>query len=611
MHLLKVNQLKKQFSDRILFEHVSVGIAHGDKIGLIGENGVGKTTLFNLLIGAEKPDEGEVQWQLGFDKERIGFLTQQLTIHPGETMQTYIRRGKTELHNVERELRLLEQHLASEFNASNEELLSQYGTLQETFEKLGGYELDHQVERVLKEVQLDEHLWQIELAHASGGQKTKVQLARILLQQPDLLLLDEPTNHLDHETMDWLREFLLQFTGTVLIVSHDRFFLDQVVSRILELTPTGIASYTGNYTAYKQAREIELRTQQAAFQKQQTEIQQLEEAIQTFQTWFHRAHRTAGQNDFARSAAKTHVTRMRNKERQLERIREHKIEPLREPSTLSVKYDTHDKIGNQLLKLEGISVRFGQHDLFRDVSVTVKRGDKIALIGQNGSGKSTLLKIIMGEQLPAAGVVRTNPGVRIGYFGQELDRLDPNHTILQEILQVDGVRQTNARTILSCFLFRGEDVFKPIRSLSQGEKCRVAFVKLYFSGANILILDEPTNYLDIPSRERIESALVQFPGTILLVSHDLYMVQRLATQLLLFKEGTILHFDGTYRDWLDLQAKRTLPEECRQREEQRLILQMELSRWAEKVDNTHTSKEEREQAMDQLNVVQGKLKLLN
>ncbi|MGB8954239.1 MAG: ABC-F type ribosomal protection protein, partial [Tumebacillaceae bacterium] len=554
MFALKLNDVKKMYSTRTVFENVTMGIEYGEKVAIVGPNGVGKTTLLKVLTGELRPESGSVAWDKGISVDQIGLLTQQAVWEPQETVYEFVRRSRTGLLSLEKEMREIEVLLSSDvISREINDLMDQYGTLQEQFEAQGGYTYEREIERVLGEVGLPEAVWGTELANASGGQKTRAQLARLLLQEPQVLLLDEPTNHLDAETMDWLEGVIRKFAGTVITVSHDRYFLDQVATRILELSQEGLASYAGNYTAYVEAKELERRQQQLAYDKQQAEMKHLEETIRMFRGWFHSAEANAkgmgAMAPFLKAAAKTHVARMRSKERQLERLQDNKASRPKDVQSIHVKFDTEDRLGNRVFLLEDVAVRFGERELYRDVSVAVERGQRLALVGPNGIGKSTLLKVITGELEPSEGVVKRAPQARIGYFGQEVDRLDPEKTVLQEILDIDGMKQSDARTTLAWFLFRGEDVSKKIGMLSQGEKCRVAFVKLYFSGANVLVLDEPTNYLDIPTRERIENALLNFPGTLLLVSHDRYMVQRLATQLLLFEPGKVAHFAGSLDEW--------------------------------------------------------------
>ena len=609
MLLLKLNDVKKMYSTRTVFENVTVGIESGEKVAIVGPNGVGKTTLLKVLTGELRPESGTVTWDKGISVDRIGLLTQQAVWEPQETVYEFVRRSRMGLLSVEQEMREIEVLLSSDvISREINDLMDRYGTLQEQFEAQGGYTYEREIERVLAEVGLPEAVWGTELVYASGGQKTRAQLARLLLQEPQVLLLDEPTNHLDAETMDWLEDVIRKFAGTVITVSHDRYFLDQVATRVLELSQEGLASYAGNYTAYVEAKELERRQQQLAYDKQQAEMKHLEETIRMFRGWFHSAEAKAkgmgGATPFLKAAAKTHVARMRSKEQQLERLQENKVSRPKDVQSIHVKFDTEDRLGNRVFLLEDVAVRFGERELYRDVSVAVERGQRIALVGPNGIGKSTLLKVITGELDPSEGMVKRAPQVRIGYFGQEVDRLDPEKTVLQEILDIEGMKQSEARTTLAWFLFRGEDISKKIALLSQGEKCRVAFVKLYFSGANVLVLDEPTNYLDIPARERIENALLNFPGTLLLVSHDRYMVQRLATQLLLFGPGKVAHFAGSLDEWTDTKRMRAQSPEEQERVERRMILQMELSRLADRLADRHVKEEERMEIHAEMNRVQ-------
>ena len=608
MFALKLNDVKMMYSTRTVFENVTVGIEYGEKVAIVGPNGVGKTTLLKVLTGELRPESGSVSWDKGISVDQIGLLTQKAVWEPEDTVYEFVRRSRAGLLSVEREMREIEVLLSSNIISREiNDLMEQYGTLQEQFEAQGGYTYEREIERVLSEVGLPEAVWGTELAIASGGQKTRAQLARLLLQEPQVLLLDEPTNHLDAETMDWLAERVRAFPGTVLIVSHDRFFLDRVASRILELRPHGLGSYPGNYTAYVQAKELERRTQQLLYDKQQAEMKHLEETISMYKRWFHLAH-NAAEGSGARAKAKKHITKMRSKERQLERLQENRVERPREVDSIHVRFESEERLGNRILLLENVAVRYGECELYRGVHVSVERGERIALVGPNGAGKSTLLKVITGESAPATGTVKRSPQVRIGYFGQEVDQLDRERSILQEVMEIDGLTQGEVRTLLASFLFRGEEVHKKIGTLSQGERCRVAFVKLLFSGANVLVLDEPTNYLDIPARERIESALAGFPGTVLLVSHDRYMVQRLATQLLLFEAGGVTHFTGGWQEWEEhRQALRISPQE-QQRAEQRSLLQMELSVLADRMADPLTKSDERAEIQERLHQVQEELR---
>ncbi|KEO82022.1 ribosomal protection-like ABC-F family protein [Tumebacillus flagellatus] len=604
--VLKLNDVKKGFGTRTIFEGISAGIVHGEKVALVGPNGVGKTTLLKLLTGAEQPDEGVIVWDKTI--ERVGLLTQTVEYAEGETIWDYVRRARAGLMTLEAELQRLEVLLGgSTISREIDPWMQDYGTIQQQYEELGGYSYDFEVERVLREVGLPDAIWQNSVLHASGGQKTRAQLARLLLLDPQLLLLDEPTNHLDAETMDWLEAVIRSFSGTVITVSHDRWFLDRIATRVLELRPNALGSYPGNYTAYVKEKERERIAQMTLYRKQQAEIKALEEAIQRYRKWYHLAHEAAA-GPGAKAKAKGHIRRMWSKQKQLDRVEQNKVALPQEAASLAFKFEESGRLGNRVFQLEEVAVRFGQRTLYEGVNVSVERGQRIALVGPNGIGKTTLLKVITGELAPADGVVKQSPSAQIGYFGQEVEKLNPERTILEEVLEVEGLTATEARTVLAGFLFRGVAVFRKIGTLSLGEKCRVAFVKLYFSGSNVLVLDEPTNYLDIPARERIEAALLDYPGTLLLVSHDRYMVQKLATQLLLFAPGSVTQYPDTldaYREHCVKQAR--TPQEA-EREEARMLLQMRLSQLAERLNDPQVQAAEREWIRLQMDEVQAGLR---
>ncbi|MFD2171476.1 ribosomal protection-like ABC-F family protein [Tumebacillus lipolyticus] len=609
MHAVKLSGLKKMFVTKTVFENVTAKIAWGEKVAIVGANGVGKTTLFRVITGELTPDAGSVIWDERVSREQIGLLTQQLVCADDLTTREFVRQAKRELLSVEMQLRSIEAELSNSISReiNEQELLIRYGALQERFETIGGYSYDSEVERVLREVGLPPDVWELELSMLSGGQKTRAQLAKLLLQEAQIWLLDEPTNHLDEATMDWLEAMIRKFPGTVVTVSHDRYFLDRVATRILELSAVQLASYPGNYTAYEGQKELERRTQQVMYQKQQAEMQHLAELISMYKTWYLRAHDAGGAN---RERTKGHIRRMRNKEKQLERLQANRVERVKEVRSIRVSFDTTDKLANRLFLLEDVAVKFGERLLYDRVNFAVRRQERLALIGPNGVGKSTLLKVIAGVQRPTAGSVQMSSQVRIGYFGQELESLDLSRSILEEVLAGETLTQTEARTVLAGFLFRGEDVFKKVGELSQGEKCRVAFVKLYFSGANVLVLDEPTNYLDIESRRQMEQALQHFPGALLLVSHDRYLVRRLATSLLHFTSGEVCHFAGGWEEWREHQQRKRLSSQDLQQHEQRMILQMELSRLAAILDDRSTRPEERARATVLLTAVQQELRAM-
>jgi len=372
----------------------------------------------------------------------------------------------------------------------------------------------------------------------------------LMAGEAKFILLDEPTNHLDGETLDWLEQWIRDYPGAVLFVSHDRHFLDRAAHSIIELTPQGCTKYTGGYTAYRNRKQLELRTQQALYKKQEQARQELLESIRRYRMWFHKAHQTAGQNDFLRSKAKKNVSRFKAKEAVLERLDKNRVEKPREPEQLNMRLETDPFSSSTLLTLDRVSFAYSEGGmLFRNLNLSVNRGDRIAVIGPNGAGKTSLLKLIVGELSPVSGTIRSHHALKTGYFAQEPDHLREEETILESLLQLPDMTQSVARTILGCFLFSGEDALKTIDELSMGEKCRVAFLKLYFSRAHLLVLDEPTNYLDVDTRERVEEALAEFPGAIIIVSHDRYLIRKIANKLVILGNGEAAVFPGTYDEY--------------------------------------------------------------
>lgn len=607
MYAMQWMDLKKMFGTRTVFAGVSGGLLPGEKVGLVGPNGVGKSTFLHVLCGKVPTEDGTVLWDRTVTSERVGLLTQQTEWGSGESVKGYVRAGKVGLLSLGKDLNEIEGLLSvGIISREIEELLERYGELQERYESLGGYSVEAEVERVLREVGLPDAVWEQEVASLSGGQKTRAQLARLLLQEPEVLLLDEPTNHLDGETIEWLERFVRGYAGTVLAVSHDRVFLDRAVTRILELRKDGMGSYPGDYTAYALAKKAERQRHRSLYEKQQAEARHLQESVDRFRLWAQRAH---GGGD--KSGAKKMHAKMRHKGRQLEKLQAERVAAPRDQVGMKIGFAGGEAFGNRAFLVEGVAVRFAERTLYEGVTFAVEKGQRVALVGPNGCGKSTLLKVLCGEMEPSEGEVRRSPSVRIGYFGQEVERLDPTRTVLAEVLEIEGLTETDARTILGSFLFRKEEVGKKVGELSQGEKCRVAFVKLMLADVNVLVLDEPTNYLDILSRERMEEVLREYSGTLLVVSHDRRLVERLATQVLVFADGAVTHYPGTWQEWQERQARRAqTPVEVRHAEA-RLLLQMELSRLAEQAADGQLSEEKRAVYVREMDRVSGELRALH
>ncbi|MDR9856840.1 ABC-F type ribosomal protection protein [Paenibacillus sp. VCA1] len=588
MNIMKAKQLTKEFKGKTIFENVDFEIFEGERVALFGANGAGKTTLLNILTGRLSPDRGSVE--RGLPLEQWGMMEQ--GSESLMSLKTLDAAGcdSGEVWRAKQNLKQLEQRLADPSASEDGTVLDAYGQTLERYEQLGGFQWEIELERVLTMLNIGPELWELPFADLSGGQKTRVRLAALLAKRPAFLLLDEPTNHLDGESMAWLETWLNQYDGTVLIVSHDRTFLDRVATGIWELTPTGAKKYKGGYSDYKREKERELREQEALYKKQKQAKEALEESIRRYQEWFHHAEKSADKNTETKAAtpyykakAKKNISRYHAKQKELERLEKDSVQKPRDTPKVHMQLGDGGFAARYLLRLEDVTFGYDDVPLFRDLDFDLSRGDRMAVRGPNGSGKSTLLKLVLGELEPDQGNVWMHPAVRIGYFSQELEGLNLDETLLDSLLRLPDMTETHARTILGCFLFSREDVFKKIGNLSMGEKCRAAFVQLYFSGANLLVLDEPTNYLDIQTREVVEEALASYPGALLVVSHDRMLVRKLANRLLtLSPDHEAALFEGTVEEEEERMARHGgVLNEDPERENRRLALEWEIARLLE------------------------------
>ncbi len=534
MSVVIVEQLAKSYGPQDLFWDVSCSVARGDRIALVGANGTGKTTLLRLLAGLEEPTSGRVHRAKGL---RIGYLPQGASLEGDGSLWQEIMAVFEPLRAMEARLHDLEVQMANP--AAAQEALEAYAPLRERFEAQGGYTYQDRARHVLMGLGFPTEEHDLPVAHLSGGQKTRASLARLLLESPDLLLLDEPTNHLDLQAIEWLEGYLNTWEGTVILVAHDRYFMDRVVRKVWELAFGQIEVYGGNYSHYTLQR-LERRERLAReYQAQQEMIARQEDFIQ---------RNIAGQ---LHRQAKGRLKR-------LERFKEQELlERPREEQTISLRFQDPLRSGDKVLWTQDLVVGYEREDpLFHCPDLDLRRGKCVALLGPNGSGKTTLLKTLLGQVAPLAGYARLGASLKIGYFAQVHSDLDPDKTPLDAVLEVKNLPLAEARNFLARFLFRGDDVFKRIGSLSGGERSRVALARLVLERANFLLLDEPTNHLDIASQEILESVLDEYAGTILLVTHDRYLVDRLASQLWIIneEERALEVFEGT---WAEYQEART------------------------------------------------------
>jgi ATP-binding cassette, subfamily F, member 3 len=529
MSLLTTHNLAKSYGPDDIFDDITVEIPQKARIALVGPNGAGKTTFLNLLVGLDIPSEGTIASAKGL---RIGFLPQRPEMQGSHTLWEEALSAFKDLREMEAELESLHDAMAS----GDAEAIDAYGHLQEKFELAGGYTYDTRIKNVLQGVGFKGEQYDIPLPKLSGGQKTRALLARLLLDAPDLLVLDEPTNHLDIDAVEWLENYLRDFPGAVLAVSHDRYFMDNFATTVWELEYGTLEAYRGNYTHYLQQRQERHERLLKEYEAQQEFIAKEEEYIR---------RNMAGQNTRQAQGRLKKLQTMKKRGKIISRPRGKRRE-------MTLKMQAAIRSGDKVLMTEKLSVGYpdSPKPLFSVPDITLYRGETVALIGPNGAGKSTFLKTITEQLRPLSGEVRLGAGVEIGYFAQAHESLDPKRTIMDEIISIKTMLPAEARNYLALFLFTGDDVFRPIETLSGGERGRVALAKLSLTGANLLLLDEPTNHLDIDSQEVLQTVMADFTGTIILVTHDRYLVDALATQVWTARGGAFNVFEGTYQEYL-------------------------------------------------------------
>ena len=533
MPIVSVIQVSKSYGAERIFDSVSFQINENDRIGLVGPNGAGKSTLLNIIARREEPDEGSVALTRN---TRIGYLPQVVDFQPENTLREEMLTVFADVHSWENDLSELALALASpaahEDIALHEKLLQRYADLQVRFEHAGGYTYENRVDQVLDGLGFTREQQQSPVFQLSGGQQTRAALGKLLLQEPDLLLLDEPTNHLDLKALEWLETYLINWKGAMVVVAHDRYFLDKVVSRTIEMAFARIEEYPGNYTKYLRLREERMERRLREYEAQQAHIAHTEEFIRRYK---------AGQ----RSREARGRQKLLNR---LERVDRPQDFPEMHFEFAPVVDSGQVVVSTQKLVAGYIDGK-QRTELVRVADLELLRGDCVGLLGPNGSGKTTLLRTIIGELPPLSGQVHLGHNVRIGYYSQTHAGLNTERSIIDEIRQVSVLSEEGVRTFLGRFLFSGEDVFKPIGTLSGGERSRVALAKLTLQGSNFLILDEPTNHLDLPSRQFLEEVLAEFEGTLLFVSHDRYFIDRLATKVWVIEDGVLIPYMGNYTEY--------------------------------------------------------------
>lgn len=530
--ILSCNNISKSFGTDVIIKSCSFNIEDHEKAAIVGINGAGKSTLLKIITGIEPADTGLVT--LAKDKT-LGYLAQQQNLGSDNTIYDELLSVKQYILDMEKELRSIEKRMNTADGDELENLMKKYSDLNHRFEMENGYAYKSEITGVLKGLGFSEEDFTLNVNTLSGGQKTRVALGRLLLAKPDIILLDEPTNHLDMESIRWLENYLLNYNGAVLIVAHDRYFLDKIVSKIIELD-NGVATvFSGNYTDYAAKKAILRNMKLKEYLNQQREIKHQEEVITKLK-------------QFNREKS---IKRAESREKMLDKI-EIVDKPQELNDKMNIKLEPNVVSGNDVLTISGLSKSFDDVTLFDNIDIEIKRGERVALIGNNGTGKTTILKLINGIIEPDSGSIYLGAKVNIGYYDQEHHVLDPDKTIFDEIRDAyPDLNNTQIRNTLAAFLFTNEDVFKYIRDLSGGEKGRVSLAKLMLSNANFLILDEPTNHLDIVSKEILENALNNYTGTVLFVSHDRYFINAAATRIIELSNKTVVNYIGNYDYYLE------------------------------------------------------------
>ncbi len=526
---ISISGLVKEFEvGKRILDGLSFQVDQGERVGLLGKNGAGKTTLFKILTGELDHDEGQVSIAPG---KGLGLISQIPVYPPDYTVEDVLQTAFHKLQAMEDEMAQLTRQMEGD---SDPALLKRYGALSSAFEAAGGYDTETERNKVCNGLDIPPDMRAQRFASLSGGEKTRVNLARLILEDTDILLLDEPTNHLDLHATEWLEEYLDRYKGTVLAISHDRWFLDRVVRRVIEIHEGKAEFYGGNYSFYVEEKERRYQERLKQYEKEQAKIEQLETAAERLRVW-------------AYSGNDKIFKRAQSMEKRIERMRT--TGKPKKDRRLDLKFGEREFRGDEVLTIKGLEKGFDGRTLFSGVDLEVVGGERIALLGDNGTGKSTFLKLIMGEALPDGGKLRMGPTVKIGYLPQIIHFAHPERNLVDTMIYDQDCSTQTARNRLGAFNFRGEDVFKPVSALSGGEQSRLRLCMLMDEKINLLILDEPTNHLDIDSREWIEEAVEDYEGNLLFVSHDRYFIDRFATRVWMLENGGITDFRGTYREF--------------------------------------------------------------
>ena len=537
MIIAQGHDLEKQFGANTLFKNVNFSIDANARIGLIGPNGVGKTTLLKIMTGEEEATHGDFTINKNID---VGYIAQENGLNESKTIWEEMLSVFTSLINMSKKITSLQQDIAA--NPKQNDLLKQYDQLQFNFEQQGGYTYQADIKSILNGFNFPEATWSKKIASLSGGEKTRLSFVKLLLRKPALLLLDEPTNYLDLDTLDWLESYLKNYSGAILVVSHDQYFLDNLATQIFELQFGKLTVFKGNYSAYVAERQLRDRQQEEAYEKQQEQIKKDEEFIQ---------------KNIVR--AKT-TKRAQSRRKQLEKM--DRITPPKHKNKVRINFQSERPSGKEVLILRDLTIGYPTKTMVHDISLQINKGDRVAVIGQNGIGKSTLLKTVMKELKPKKGSIKYGASLDIGYYDQELQGLDPTKTVIDTVWdRHKTMPEKDVRSILASFLFTAKDIDKTVGQLSGGQKARLTLTVLSLEHNNFLLMDEPTNHLDLEAKEVLEKALQDFDGTLLFVSHDRYFINQLANKIVEIKDSTAQVYEGDYSYYLDEKNKQNIVSE--------------------------------------------------
>ncbi len=531
--ILRTTDLKKEYGPNLIFQHVTMALKDGEKAALIGQNGAGKTTFFKCLLGSETIDSGSITMEPGIS---FGYMEQIPRFAPGTTLLNGVLTGFADLAEQRKLLRDMERQMAFLEEEALEATMKKYGALSTAYEAAGGFDYEVRAKKVLSGLGFSEELWERDIATFSGGEKTKISLARLLVRQHEIMLLDEPTNHLDLASLEWLESYLKSTRSAMLIISHDRYFLDEVTETTFHLANGSLKSYSGNYSRFMEQKEAEDLAYRRAYTKQQQEIKEMEDYINKY-----------------RAGIKS--KQARGRQSRLNRME--RLVQSNQTQTMRFKGEGYEttRSGNRVLSLSKLGFRFPDKVLFENLSYDIENGDRLALIGPNGVGKTTLLRLILDQLSPNSGYIQWGVGVKVGYFDQHHADLNLHNTVLDELLNNCGITVQEARDQLAKCLFQADDIYKTVGDLSGGERARLAFLKIYLTHANFLILDEPTNHMDIDSREAFEAFLLDYPGTILAVSHDRYFLDAIAEKILELDQDGLTVYAGNFTDYKEKKAR--------------------------------------------------------